>query len=377
LCWHVLSNPYFNNHYRDLDEIGPVEFCKSYRRLVLEDLTDDEGVAEYTVLHPPKNPIESRQGLAGLLTRVNMTRDAMDDDEEFVLPTNFPAVGSILLEFVNHLSEALGWDTIMNEAIKTFPEFMRTGKTMGGKQMKPGSFNTSDLNLRGQGLAHLWANLLLQFDGQPAPSTIQKVSNVMKSFFGNVSKSRYQFRLDNDDQIKLIQRRFSNNPLAGSYPYGRTGKTARDPLRAIMHFKYSKAREPVIRILKPGKRTPFVMDSDGDAQSPYDEVGSKMHPEPSGRYRHIASYSMDELIDLGWDGATYTSTRGKHAAVGHHVPFIPGYDSDADDEYEPIDVAAGKRAGVIGIPPEENGLYMLMPAMGGRDNRLVQIKNAR
>jgi len=32
--------------------------------------------------------------------------------------------------------------------------------------------------------------------------------------------------------------------------------------------------------------------------------------------------------------------------------------------YEPIDVAAGKRAGTVGLPQEEVGLYMEVPQQG-------------
>jgi hypothetical protein len=44
-------------------------------------------------------------GLIDQLSRVNMTRDSMDDDEDWVIPTNFVVVGSILIEFIHALSE--------------------------------------------------------------------------------------------------------------------------------------------------------------------------------------------------------------------------------------------------------------------------------
>ena len=120
------------------------------------------------------------------------------------------------------------------------------------------------------------------------------------------------------------------------------------------------------------------MDEDGNAISPYRESGSKLPVGPNGKYRHIASYTMKELMALGWDGATYVSTRGqgRHAADSHHVPFVCGYDSDSEDEYEPIDIAKGKREGVIGIPQE--GLYVNVP--NPRDEgrpQLVHVRNVR
>ena len=67
-----------------------------------------------------------------------------------------------------------------------------------------------------------------------------------------------------------------------------------------------------MRLIKPGKRTPLIIDAPLEEQrqrgfershyisTPYDEVGSKMTPQPNGKYHHIASYSIDELIELGW-----------------------------------------------------------------------------
>lgn len=66
---------------------------------------DEEGVADFTVQNATKEGKQRYEGLIDLLTRVNMTRDSMDDDEDLVLPVNFSAVGCILLEFTNFLTE--------------------------------------------------------------------------------------------------------------------------------------------------------------------------------------------------------------------------------------------------------------------------------
>jgi hypothetical protein len=83
----------------------PEEYSASYRRLVKQDFTDEDDVAHYTILNATKEGRKHHAGLLDLLTRVNMTRDSMDDDEDFVLPINFSAVGCILLEFTNALSD--------------------------------------------------------------------------------------------------------------------------------------------------------------------------------------------------------------------------------------------------------------------------------
>jgi hypothetical protein len=298
-----------------------------------------------------------------------MARDAMDEDEDLVLSTNFPAVGCIMLEFVNALSNHLHWRDIISSAITNYPEFMRTGKTVGGREMK--GFTKSDLNLKIQALAHFWGNLLAKLDANPSSIDLAGIIDFMSNFFAAIPSKRYQFFVVKDEQLQPTRR----SPLEGTYPYGRTGKTAQDPLPGFMHYKYSKSGQPVVRIIKPGRQTPYVMSPDGSAETPYEETGSKLPRQPNGKYKHIASYSMEELVDLGWDGATYTSTKGRHAARGHHVPFICGYDSDEADTYEPIDLAAGKRNGVIGIPREENGLFMTIP--GPQGLQMMQIKNAR
>lgn len=368
----MLSNPWES----DLDEIHPEEYSRSYRRLVLQDFTDEEGVADFTVRNVTKEAKKECSAFFDLLTRVNITRDAMDDDESLMLTsTNMTVVGCILLEFVNAFSEHMGWDAVIQEFLEKFPDFMRTGKTMTGKKMRPGDFSTSDVSLKQQGRAYEWGIFLSQLDmnSTDAQQQVIKAVEFMVDFFRNISKEKYTFFVENDVQVKVARMR---NPREGSYPYGRTGKTPQDPLPGFLHFKYNKAGEPVVRVIKPGKHTPLILTPDGEAQTPYKECGSKMPREPNGKYRHIASYSMEELVALGWDGATYTSTRGKHAAVGHHVPFVAGYDSDEEDDYEPINVAAGKRAGVIGLPPDENGLYMTIPSMDG-GTRLGKIRNGR
>ena len=96
---------------RGLIEIRPNEYSASYRRLVQRDFTDEDNVAGYTVrgdTEKEKKQTKNEYGaLTELLTHVNMTRDGMDEDADFVLQVNFSVVGCILLEFLNALSEHL------------------------------------------------------------------------------------------------------------------------------------------------------------------------------------------------------------------------------------------------------------------------------
>jgi hypothetical protein len=104
-------------YFRDLDEILPEEYSASYRRLVQQVFTDEDGVADYMTLNSTHKEGEKHQrhyaGLFALLTRVNMTRDAMDKDED-LLKLNLSAVGCILLEFTNALSKHMVRHTLFD-----------------------------------------------------------------------------------------------------------------------------------------------------------------------------------------------------------------------------------------------------------------------
>ena len=94
-----------NSAHSDLDEIRPEEFSSSYRRLVLQDFTDKDGAAEYSVRNCDDRQKKDDEVLVDLVTRINLARDSMDEDEDVVMPLNFPAVGCILLEFVLAFTE--------------------------------------------------------------------------------------------------------------------------------------------------------------------------------------------------------------------------------------------------------------------------------
>lgn len=195
-----------------------------------------------------------------------------------------------------------------------------------------------------------------------------KAAMFMTGFFKDISKERYTFLLEGSKDDSATAASPMKNPLEGSYLYGRTGRTMSDPLAAFWYCRHSKSGERVSRLIKPGKYTPY--DADGEL---YVENGRKLERQQNGRYRHVASYSIKELVAIGWDGAMYVSTNVAQQMNGLYVPFISGYVSDSDDSYDPIDVQAGKRIGVIGLPSNEDGLYMQVP---GHD-LLAQLNSAR
>lgn len=87
----------------------PEEFSHSYRRLVKRDFSKDK--ENYSVTNVANEQRKSNENLFGVLSRINMTRDSMDDDEKTVIPTNFTRVGGILIDFVCGLSNALVRET--------------------------------------------------------------------------------------------------------------------------------------------------------------------------------------------------------------------------------------------------------------------------
>ncbi|GAX18252.1 hypothetical protein FisN_20Lu011 [Fistulifera solaris] len=145
-----------NFSHRALDEVRPEEFCASYRHLVQQDFSSEDLQNHYT--NRTKSGADAKtkhhfNAFVNLLTRINITRDAMDDDEQNVLPLNFSAVGSVLLEFVNALSDQMGWSNMIDDFIRNNPE-LRTSKTTKGKV----------LNNKHHGLAHIWGRLLFILD---------------------------------------------------------------------------------------------------------------------------------------------------------------------------------------------------------------------
>jgi hypothetical protein len=145
------------------------------------------------------------------------------------------------------------------------------------------------------------------------------------------------------------------------HPRGRTGKTKSDPILAFFHFKFDRSGYKRARLVKPGKLTPLVVNEANESMSPYDESYECDQSSEGGKirkHRHIASYTRQELDDLKWDGAMYNSLR---TCKGLWVPFVSGYDSDPDFEYEEFDSAEQFRQQIVGLPRDEVGCVMKLP----------------
>jgi hypothetical protein len=135
------------------------------------------------------------------------------------------------------------------------------------------------------------------------------------------------------------------------YPHESNG-TPNAPFQAFSMYKYTKTKEAKVRIVKPGKLTPIGHLGD----CPYDHAKSpQLVPLSIGKYRHIGSFSLKELRQIGWDGAMYNSV-----SVGTWVPLVDGYESDNSDRYEPFDQRKARRERIIGLPVEDIEKYMLI-----------------
>ena len=270
----------------------------------------------------------------------------MSNDEDQVLPVNFSAVGSILLEFIHALSDHMGWSRRIENYARNKAELLSM------RESAKLSYASFDMKFKLGCLLHDWAHLLLSVDKDSTEQMepeydIDEVAAFTKSFFDKVEKKRYVFFVE-DKAITTVTRL---NPFEVSYPYGRTGKTLRDPLQAYWSYGYSKRGWPVSRLITPGSLTPLK-------GLPLYFGENKLKRASRGKYRHIASYSLAELLDLKWDGSRYCS----NTLDGFPVAYIPGYDSDSGDEYEAIDIQRGQREGTVS--DTHAGLYMSVPGAG-------------
>lgn len=139
-----------------------------------------------------------------------MILNSMVDDKDNVLPVNFPAVSSILLEFVIALSDYMGWSSMITGALqKKEVRFYNKikGNARGGYLLTSDN-GPSDLNETHQCLKHLkhiWTRFLSFIDNDCTNSEqllpeydIDKVASFAKSFFDKVEKSRYIFFVEED-----------------------------------------------------------------------------------------------------------------------------------------------------------------------------------
>ena len=136
------------------------------------------------------------------------------------------------------------------------------------------------------------------------------------------------------------------------------------PFHAMLLCKYTKRNEAKVRLILPGKNSPVTEVG----SYPYEQKPPQLVPLPSGKYRHIASFSLKELRQLGWDGAIYNSQ-----TLGTWVPFIDGYDSNENDEYKLFNKREARSAGIIGLPIDMIGKLAMTLGVNG-ETRYMQLK---
>jgi hypothetical protein len=163
-----------------MDGIRPKDYSMSYRRLVQHDFeSEDPKNFENRKFSEKAGKADRHHGFtADHLTRINIAHSAIKNDGGNVLPVNFPAVGSILLEFMSALSEHMEWTDMIQED-------MRFRKTFKGK--------FSDLELKHLGMTHIWGRLMSCIDKDSTEFDVDKVCAFTKSFFENLERSRYIF----------------------------------------------------------------------------------------------------------------------------------------------------------------------------------------
>ena len=142
-----------------------------------------------------------------------MIHNAMND-EDSLCPFNFAAVGSILLEFVDALSDYMGWTSMFEAALQNDELiFYRKKKRNGTREfIVAKDFAASDVRVKQEGLSLIWGRFLSHIDRGCTGSEqllpefdINKVCGFTKSFFDNVEKSHYIFfiEVDNDSTSSL------------------------------------------------------------------------------------------------------------------------------------------------------------------------------
>jgi hypothetical protein len=184
-----------------LDEIDPGEFSTSYRCLIQQAF----GAENFKVISSKHRTSEETEeaeqrclSLMDLLIRADVTHKAMDDEKD-VLPLNFTAIGTILLEFVNALSDHTKWSTVAQGVLQDNPTIL-SGQTAKGTKMR--GFTASELNFKSHVLTDIWGYLLWCIDTDYTEHSflpvfdVKDIATFTKSFFGKIEKSRYTFFAD-------------------------------------------------------------------------------------------------------------------------------------------------------------------------------------
>jgi hypothetical protein len=134
------------------------------------------------------------------------------------------------------------------------------------------------------------------------------------------------------------------------------------PLLVDLLFKHRRNGTRKVRLIRLGKLAAYNPIS--DAIVPEEPEHCKLVPLPNGKYRHIATFSLKELRQIGWDGSMYLADDAHHAARGFWVPYVSGYDSDPDMDFEPFDMQEMRRKGTVGVREDEVGKFVYVPDRG-------------
>ena len=357
----------------------------SYRLIMNRDfkgIVDDYSVKNVTPEERKKHDDYFRT-----LSNINMTRDKMDDDEDNVLFINWTVVGCIFNHFTRALMKEFGWDRFVQKLILTCPDSIRYGLRSDGSRAQ-GKFDVSDANLEYQAYSQIISmEILHKIDKNPNCEIGRRCAEFMRKYFTTVDKKTYSFFIDDsEEKISHDSPSACNldddslNPYIRGTKVLKTTPEVRDPididvdypkecdghLVSSMVLKFTKSNASRARMVKHGKLTPPSFSGVHASEKPPQLVCLE-----NGKYRHIASFSLKELRQLGWDGAMYRSD-----TLENWVPYIEGYDSDDEDEYESFDRRKARKERTLGLPMEEAGKIMSVPNLGDLDGgvRYVQLK---
>jgi hypothetical protein len=171
-------------------EIRPEDFSISYRCHLLHDLGSKELSTHRTTRNATAGAAsgtsKNRRSdfLKEIWKKIEITIDAIHDEKDSILTLNFTAIGSIMLEFVDALSDHMGWSRMIEDTLRK-KQSIRLFENQGANFA--GGINASVLQVKRIIMSHLIGDLLLCVDRDYASSKdwldINKVSEFTKSIF--------------------------------------------------------------------------------------------------------------------------------------------------------------------------------------------------
>jgi len=185
---------HLKNDCRKLLPIQPEDFSTSYRLIMKRDFSDVDDNNSFKNL--TSGEYKRNEMFLKTLSNVNMTRDAMDDDEDHVCFTDWTQVGCVFNEFILALMKELGWDKIAQKAIRNRPDHVRNGVGCDGTRAR-GKFAVSNVNLEYQAYCQfIYREILYVMDKNASSAVGKKAAKFMKDYFSGVNKNIYCFYID-------------------------------------------------------------------------------------------------------------------------------------------------------------------------------------